>query len=568
MTRDRKIVENHGVPEYASVADLPDASTYTGMAFVQDTKSLYKSDGISWSSPGKFSSNSIAYIGDSRAKYGNRPYWKSAVIHSNGSYQNLPLTLSGTGPALTADDVTGATCKLEYRASDRKLRWTAPGDTAGDWTLPDPLTTLQTIQSGTTGKWLRYHVHNNTAWPATDVTLSVDVSGNMYFGKEARGFNTFITAALKIPASKVLHLGVGGQTTTGLYRSIAQHKAETTGPGIDVIRIGTNDISNMTTSPLATTGLAAMKTNVEAYVRARWGQGRFVILLGETARLKSGSIASSPVAIDSWQLAALIDYNQWLADLARDNADRCRYVDLYELTVDASYTDGRPIARALIDTVHDSVQGAIDVANKVNTVINSLTNKFKSYPVGKLGNGMGTNASLNATSAAGLGTGASGVTPTTITGTLAQAAGTCTVVGAAEARGEGYSANWFKMTCAATADNSVIQWRSVSRSLANLGKSVGDTVTMSVELDVVNSNLVDYVNAFALFTGAAVTMGIHLLNKETITPLDESSASFSGIFSCDPCVIPSGTTAMVAYLYIGLKNGGSTVVKACNICLE
>lgn len=49
MTRDRKIVENQGVPEYATYADLPLPANYKGLALTQDDYILYRSDGLKWS---------------------------------------------------------------------------------------------------------------------------------------------------------------------------------------------------------------------------------------------------------------------------------------------------------------------------------------------------------------------------------------------------------------------------------------------------------------------------------------------------------------------------------------
>jgi len=50
--RDRKIVENSGVPEYATYADMPDPSNYQGLAFTQNDSSLHKSNGVEWYSWG------------------------------------------------------------------------------------------------------------------------------------------------------------------------------------------------------------------------------------------------------------------------------------------------------------------------------------------------------------------------------------------------------------------------------------------------------------------------------------------------------------------------------------
>lgn len=510
----------------------------------------------------------IATIGDSRANYGYRPMWKSAVIHSAGSYNGLPIYLRGCGFAITSDDVTGATCMLEYRASDGALRWTAPGDTAGPWTLFGKTTIWNKIQSGTVDKWLYFGIHRNTAWPATDVTLSVDVSGSMLYGKEARGYFPWLTAKLKKRHADIEYLAVANQTTTGLFNSIAAHNEGVTG-GIDLIRIGTNDITVATDAVLAESILETMKANMRAYIESRFANNRFVILLGETARLKSGTIASSPVALDSWQLKMLLDYNFWLEQFAANNYETCRYVDLYTSTVDGTAIDGRPTARALIDHVHDSILGAIDIANKIVTQLQpEILHKGQSYPVGNPLALMGTNYSLQATSAAGLGTGASGVTPTTITSTLAQAAGTCTVVGSAVARVDDVGGNWFRMVCAATANSSIVQWRTISKTLATLGKFVGDTIRFEVELSVVNGTLVNYIDVFMLFTGAAGSAGVYLMSKHTVTTPDESSVSFSGIFEAPPAIIPVGTTAIQCYVYVGLQNGGSAQVDIANIIIE
>jgi len=43
--RDRNIVENQGVPEYATLSKVPDATTWSGLCFIQDTKKVYRSDG-------------------------------------------------------------------------------------------------------------------------------------------------------------------------------------------------------------------------------------------------------------------------------------------------------------------------------------------------------------------------------------------------------------------------------------------------------------------------------------------------------------------------------------------
>ena len=66
MTRDRKIVENQGVPEYAVYADLPLPADFKGLALVQDTYTLYKSNGTVWTAQEQaLQDNSFVLWGDS-----------------------------------------------------------------------------------------------------------------------------------------------------------------------------------------------------------------------------------------------------------------------------------------------------------------------------------------------------------------------------------------------------------------------------------------------------------------------------------------------------------------------
>lgn len=68
MTRDRKIVENQGVPEYATYSDLPSPSDFKGLAFVQSDYTLYKSNGIKYDEIRTFNHDlSIIICGQSNA---------------------------------------------------------------------------------------------------------------------------------------------------------------------------------------------------------------------------------------------------------------------------------------------------------------------------------------------------------------------------------------------------------------------------------------------------------------------------------------------------------------------
>ena len=561
---DKENVENLTWSEKPSASDFG-----VGQAWFSDLGLMGYSDGIDWrltSSNNLGTARDITFIGDSRSNYGHRPFWKSCTTVS-GSYDGLPVLARGCGKGITTDDITGASCFLEWNPETKSLRWTAPSDTAGPWTKLNDSDIWITLQSGTADKWLYLGIQRNSAFPTTSKSLPMRVSGSMLTGPEVRGYQTTLIAGMYYPESKVNRFAVGGMTTTGLYASIASHKSNTLPGGVDIVRIGTNDISAITsgTGPAV---LTVMQNNMTAYLNSRIAAGRKIIIIGETARLASGTLLSSPVALSAEQLAALLDYNEFLSDYAASNPGYCRYVDTYAITVDRTAYDGRHKSLALIDHVHDDVLGGINIANLVKENLIDMGIKVEApYAIGNPLCLMGTNYSCQATSAAALGTGASGVTPTTVTNTMAQAAGTCTGVGSVTARSNGQG-NWFTMTCAATANTSIFQWRSASKTLAALGKAVGDDIRFEMELDVVNGNLVNYIDIFLQFTGASPTHNLHLRSKDSSTTPNESNASYSGRFSSTVETIPTGTTSVSIFIYVGMQNGGSSVVNFANVVIE
>lgn len=74
-------------------------------------------------------------------------------------------------------DMPTGTGTLEFRASDQKLRWTAPGDTAGPWTASRMGFVL--LSSGTAGAARQVMLGIRTNFfPGTDVTLSPAVTAD------------------------------------------------------------------------------------------------------------------------------------------------------------------------------------------------------------------------------------------------------------------------------------------------------------------------------------------------------------------------------------------------------
>jgi len=93
MTRDRKIVENQGVPEYATYADLPLPTNYQGMAITRDTYTLYKSNGVTWVKNDLNQITRLMCYGDSITTLCNS-YYAFIVGSDTGVVSNGVLTLT------------------------------------------------------------------------------------------------------------------------------------------------------------------------------------------------------------------------------------------------------------------------------------------------------------------------------------------------------------------------------------------------------------------------------------------------------------------------------------------
>lgn len=290
--------------------------------------------------------NNIAFIGDSRMRYGHYDWYKRC--EGLVDYKGLFIDYLGFGPAQTSN----AFGTFDYRASDKSVRWTAPGDTPGPWTPLTKDARRQQVESGTYGKWLKFVLRN---WdyiplPATDQTFQLECKDSLYAKTVWTSRTTQVESYFR-GGPKIYRLGAGGAVLAGVVDSLSWYNSVAAGAGIDVFAAGTNDISN-----IGTWGFSkdTMIGYAKTFIDSRLAVGRKIVVCGEGARWGNDGVS----AMTAGQLAALTGYNAWLASYCASKPQSLIYVDLYSLSADPAYTDGRPAAGILSDAVHDGPLGS------------------------------------------------------------------------------------------------------------------------------------------------------------------------------------------------------------------
>lgn len=286
--------------------------------------------------------NNIAFIGDSRARYGYNDWYKRC--EGLADYKGLRIDYLGFGPAQT----TNAFGTFEYRASDKSVRWTAPSDTPGPWTPLTKDARRQQVESGTYGKWLKFVLHGWDYFPlpTTDQTFSLECKDAIYAVTKWTSRTTQVESYFR-GGPKIHRLGAGGAILGEIVDALSWYNTVASGPGIDVFICGTNDVSNSYT-------INSMTAYAKTFLDARLSVGRKIVVCGEGARWGNDGIS----AMSAGQLDVLTGYNAWLATYCASKPQSLVYVDLYALSVDPAYADGRPAAGMLSDAVHDGLLGS------------------------------------------------------------------------------------------------------------------------------------------------------------------------------------------------------------------
>lgn len=475
--------------------------------------------------------NNIAFVGDSRARYGRRNWFKAATT---ADYKGLPADLLGVDVGVTAD----TSGNLEYSATRRAYRWTVSGDTAGPWT---PITLgRMLVESGSALKSLALTQRSLLTLPSTDQTVSIALAGSMYLRVGWDGFPngavTQVVSALRNGPAEY-YLGAGGCLTGEALELLAWWNAQVSGPGVDVIRLGTNDISN--NIPTAT-----ILANATAVFDARRAAGRRLAICGEPARYKIGT-----TVLDAPQLQSLIAINKSYRAYAEKYPDSCRFVDLYAMSADPNYSDGRPAANWLQDHVHDGPLGATAFGNAIAAAAVALGLRIAPYPM------RGDTNLFPAGWMTGTGTTGAGVTGTVPASvTVAQKSGDTAVTATASlVTYSDHNANQLQLAIA-NADASASRRMDVTiaaGTLGALGVAAGDQVYFEMDCEVTVGSATSIEAFLFIYGGTAVRTNI------------DFPARVAGMVhgKSIPITIPPGTTNVQPVIYITMPASGSMTVR-------
>jgi lysophospholipase L1-like esterase len=480
---------------------------------------------------GKFQ-RSLAIIGDSRGQDGVQ-WWKNG---SSTNWNGLPIGSAFVGPLATE----AGNGTLEYRASDGYMRWAASSDTAGSWT---PIVAgWNHLESGSADKWIKLPVKNLTGMPGTDQSVTVLQSGTVQYAWRSYGYWVRALHQMRWLNEEPAMCAIGGATSSEVIEQLPYIATQATGPGWDIILLGTNDISGSIAS-------ATIIANLTTIYDTRAGLGRKLVIVGEHARW--GTASGTPMSAGQITIFDAVRAAQQAYAVAGGHI----FIDAYALTYDSGYSDRRPASGMLRDHVHLTEYGAQLIGEAICEALQYEVGLGDVVSAGDADNALG---SFPAGSAGSLGTGASGAAPTNFS--LSRASGsTATVVASVEARDDGVSGNIFRMQCAAGASAGIIQLEgtSASSTLAALGLAVGDEIYVEVFLDIRDATLLQDVEVFVSFTGATGTPTLRTNIARTGAALADEVA----VHRSPTVAIPASTTHVRPYIWVRLPAGSNADIR-------
>lgn len=441
--------------------------------------------GVSYGSSAAFIKD-VATIADSRGAHGLDDMYRTA---SSTDYKSIAIIPLG------CDHLSAAgTGTLEYRASDKSMRWTAVGDTAGQWVAITRGGRYK-LESASVYMGIGFYILSYNTLPASDqsIAITVGTTAGIALGSNAV-YPSHLWAMAKLRFSKPFKmLGLSTATTSQILECLPWLNEQTSGVGIDICRMGTNDITN---SIAASTIVA----NATAIFDSRRAKGRKLIICGEPARWG----VNTSTALTATQLQILIDINKAYRAYAESHAD-CIYLDLYSASLDPDYKDGRPKSGMLKDTVHDGALGEVTFGTMIYNAL--IAFGMKVAPFEQRGD---TSNLLSAGFFSGTGgtlsTGGSGVAPDSTI--VKRSTGTdLTVVSSISycTDHQAKRANLAVAAASATSQSGSITF--ASTSLASLGLAVGDTFKFSCQVDALTALTgLANINAYINLTGGAITL--------------------------------------------------------------
>lgn len=429
---------------------------------------------------------SLAFIGDSRARYGYQTWYYTAAKVTNNGGLRIDWLGCGVNTKLTSSYGNGT---VEWRSEDKSLRWTAPGDTPGPWTAFSRAGEY-TLESGTAGCWLRGRITSSTTLPYGDVSFSVAVSGDGRPRNNINGTSTEVAARFGLYLNEPAYMGAGGAHTEDCVEMLDWYAELAGGPGVDVIRVGTNDISAMQRTIQDTVALAYRLFD------ARRKIGRKLVICGEGARYSAGETPSAPMS--DAQMQMLLALNHAYRSYAMQHHDACRYVDLFEVSYDPAYSDGRPKAGVLDDDVHESNAGVLVYAAPIAAAARELGMVNDPSP-SALDSMIGTKTLMVGTSGT-ISTATTGVAPDGWRVRSLQAS--ATVVSSVVPMSSGQSAQRIQCEVTAGADAATIHIDlSASMIFNNFGLAIGDHLQVFADFELV-SGAVTSIEGMVYFNGS------------------------------------------------------------------
>ena len=477
--------------------------------------------------------NNIIFIGDSRTRSGYKDWYRGAATTD---YKGIALDIHGCGPAITTDLTTGNT--LEYRASDKSFRWTVSGDTAGEWTQITKAG-LMKLESGTPGKWIRFILRSFNTLPITDQTITFSITGQMKFilnNSTSPGSISDVYGYFR-NSSPYKTLGAGGAKSYEMLELLPFYLENITEPSFIIIRCGTNDLDNNIKS-------SETIANMEEIFNTLLLLNHKLVICGEPARWGD----NATTAMTTTKFNSLKAINEFYESFCLNNKN-CSYVDLFSVSVDPNYLDGRPKNGVLIDTVHDNYYGSFLFAKEITKSLEDLNCKKKSYPIRDNSN-LFPNGWIIGTTGTNS-TGSSGVVPTGWT--VNRQSGTVTTINSI-VDSTTHNSNLLKMDCSWTSSgsNQIIYAYMSSQTIINLGLVATDKVVFELDLIIENPINVSFINPSLYFSTSNYRSDIY------ITQVSESEHKIS-----IPFEVGSTTTAITPAVYIqGLANTiGNVTVK-------
>lgn len=364
----------------------------------------------------------IAYIGDSitampilRFTCASSPATWLYVYGSKGSAQT-----AGTG-------------SFDYRASDGKMRWTAPGDTAGAYTTL--VAGINKLQSGSANKEILIGLKPLDA-PSIDTTYSAvlaDGQENSY-SQHSYWYNAQNSSGHCFDLVTVL--GVPVDTSTQVLARMSQlYEIDAYGdpisefPHVVVLLIGTNDICNDSETS------QTVNDNIDTFVSHVTSRGSIPVIVNILAR---NSLLSA-------QFIKFQEVGFHLQELSRSNK-AITIFDGFAATRDPAVTTGAMISTYTADGVHLNGVGSVSMGRKVGAALVALNNGILGRSTCQIA-GARYNRVVNSAfigTAGTAGTGASGTVPTSWT--VKRTGATLTITSAVVAVAN--ELPWLSMTCA------------------------------------------------------------------------------------------------------------------------